>query len=1415
MVSKFLNKHHTHASARWPTVACLGAAPLSRGAKMPDGLGWLNALMATHPQYADFYCPLTNVIMFDPVIAEDGLTYERSAIERHLKTHDTSPCVRMSTGGGFVPIGKQLKVNQERKAALERIVRDHNHEDVLLRDRMLSDLPHDGASANDGDDQQSCSVEDVDDDPELSLSPELSMSLPSLAAPPEQPLSGPIGIVVDLHYLQTSFAIPGDASIVHFERALAARCGGGPICARFACDDASHVSGGSAEVTAASPAAGADTSQSAGRRQLHAQMRKQGYELLLAPPRPLTGAHGATDIDMASCILDVARGCSTAAAEAAPCVTASMRAAILVLVAGDADFTSILRRVLLPRCPEPPPLPLPLLLPPQPPPALPAATAAQEASAALAAAAAAAAAAAPSGAANTAEGASVSAGDAGVTKPAGKDEGEGEDEGMEVEVAVEFDEPAPASTSALVLAPASPPSAADASSSTTFGAAAGLRACLLVSEGGIPPSIARFTSAAAAPPSSRRLGEGSGSAAFLDVRHADLLALLPTLVPGIDLRKAKAARDLRRRRERETATRAAQKEEQIEAKRLQKEAEKNAKKLAKKEEEEAKKDAKARELEERKRKRDEERGEKKKILKKEAPATDAQKEKWRVAAAKKGFAVGQRVEAPLLRGGAEGQFDGSWYEGVVVAMEARGVRVRFERSQEWPESTFPDDEIDELEASVFFEVMRPAPPPRPAAFEPMLCHACPLEMHAEGGWWEVELLGASHGPLADPIAQEVTDLDESSERAPLEAEGPITYVVRLLTAPSEGIGVYDATLERLRPGWLWRNCKWSGPWGTGTGNSAGPFVLSGASEVGSSIVELEDGVAVSGGAASSRAKGSKKAAGPRVRAKGGAARKSGKSDEESAMTKLVALYPIGTRIEVMQMDSGLEGAWFEGEVLGHAPPDLCTIRYDELHEGDDSEDEALGGHGEGAAGAKTEAALVGVDAEAAAQSTPSVKTETASGAMEAGTTEAEAMEVQLVSPVDADGEDVGREAAGCNNGHGSGGNGSGGHGNSSGAKGAHHGAKGYTDANGVYWPPLYESHESIERIRPCPAALHGASHDRWIRSLEPGAALDLKYDGGWWAVELIQVLAPGAPLPDPPDGVHRESDPAYWASLPLASLQRDPRLPAPPAAPTLSTSSSAPSMHLIVRAVDFDVEHVCPPLALRPGHVYDAAIGTWSTRPPPQVHIVPGRRGSKGSKGSKGQGGEAASSKAKGSKAAAAVAAPAAPRATSSDGSRIEKLPPGWREQLHHANTKTYPTFHGPNGEKVRSIAEAIRMHDEASGDGARIGGMPGGEPSQSPTQFALGTKRKGVDGSSWEVDLAGGFQIWVPSAGAGTSSRRRGSGSKMVKSADPPEADGREGFPQEGSIEGPAADAAVSEQRAAHAVVNEAGTSIDAMADE
>ncbi len=87
---------------------------------------------------------------------------------------------------------------------------------------------------------------------------------------------------------------------------------------------------------------------------------------------------------------------------------------------------------------------------------------------------------------------------------------------------------------------------------------------------------------------------GGSGGARLDIRHADLLALMPKLVPGIDLREAQAGRERRRRREREAAARAAQKEEQLETRRLQKEAERSAKKRAKKEEGEAKKELKVR-----------------------------------------------------------------------------------------------------------------------------------------------------------------------------------------------------------------------------------------------------------------------------------------------------------------------------------------------------------------------------------------------------------------------------------------------------------------------------------------------------------------------------------------------------------------------------------------------------------------------------------------------------------------------------------------------------------------------------------------------------------------------------------------------------------------------------------------------------
>jgi len=39
----------------------------------------------------DFLCPITHEIMFDPVIAQDGFTYEREAIEKHFTIKKTSP----------------------------------------------------------------------------------------------------------------------------------------------------------------------------------------------------------------------------------------------------------------------------------------------------------------------------------------------------------------------------------------------------------------------------------------------------------------------------------------------------------------------------------------------------------------------------------------------------------------------------------------------------------------------------------------------------------------------------------------------------------------------------------------------------------------------------------------------------------------------------------------------------------------------------------------------------------------------------------------------------------------------------------------------------------------------------------------------------------------------------------------------------------------------------------------------------------------------------------------------------------------------------------------------------------------------------------------------------------------------------
>ena len=77
----------------WPVLVCAaglllwGVQQLVRLARLRgDPSRWWKARMP-----APFLCPITGEVMTDPVSTVDGHTYERTAIERWLRTHDTSP----------------------------------------------------------------------------------------------------------------------------------------------------------------------------------------------------------------------------------------------------------------------------------------------------------------------------------------------------------------------------------------------------------------------------------------------------------------------------------------------------------------------------------------------------------------------------------------------------------------------------------------------------------------------------------------------------------------------------------------------------------------------------------------------------------------------------------------------------------------------------------------------------------------------------------------------------------------------------------------------------------------------------------------------------------------------------------------------------------------------------------------------------------------------------------------------------------------------------------------------------------------------------------------------------------------------------------------------------------------------------
>ncbi len=706
--------------------------------------------------------------------------------------------------------------------------------------------------------------------------------------------AGRVALILDVHYLEAEFSVPADASFARFESALASHCGGGPICARYACD--------------VEP----DGEPLPARQRLHEALRQSGYTLLLAAPRPLSGMPGTTDLDITCCIL-------ASAGRSPPPLPLSSAALprpanVLALVSGDADFSGVLAQVL------PPPRRA----------ATPAST--------------------PMAASDAAS-------------------------------------PAPTSGAAAgAEGGASSPVASPAPLSLTDG----LRACVLVSE----------------------LGSASSSL----VKHVDLLAMLPALVPGIDLRDASLRRERRRRTQAETAAKVMQRERALETKRWAKEEERAAKKRAKAAEVEAKQEVRQREIEEKKRKKEEEKEEKRKLQ--ATIPTSGQRDKWRVLASKKGFAAGLSVEAPLMNGGDGGEFDGSWYSAVIIDCGQKGAKVRFEHLAEMPEGAAPAPmEIHEPAANglpangpsecwVPFEMLRPAPEKTPDRFEGMLTLGTLVEMSAEGGWWEVELLGASAGRWAEPSPTAAPAADGELARAPgaaasppaqgdapasasaeaaadgdseievevdmeveMEAEvevdagaemedagsyapaaaalaaaeaaakaqseraakaaarakaaaeaaervrdevneneltRPIMYTVRLLNAPSEGVGLYEVPLAELRPGWQWKSGRWAGRWGkTLTKAEERKLDALGLKAMNATGDGLEAASPASAGASGpSPAKKQRKMSTAAQRAGSEAV---SEATQALALSKMKALWPLGSKVEVVQSDDGLVG----------------------------------------------------------------------------------------------------------------------------------------------------------------------------------------------------------------------------------------------------------------------------------------------------------------------------------------------------------------------------------------------------------------------------------------------------------------------------------------------------------------------------
>ncbi len=76
----------------------------------------LGVLRTAHKRFfaKSMYCPLLESVLIDPVVATDGFSYERCAIERWLQKKSTSPV----TGKR---LGSRLLANHALRAAIDEL----------------------------------------------------------------------------------------------------------------------------------------------------------------------------------------------------------------------------------------------------------------------------------------------------------------------------------------------------------------------------------------------------------------------------------------------------------------------------------------------------------------------------------------------------------------------------------------------------------------------------------------------------------------------------------------------------------------------------------------------------------------------------------------------------------------------------------------------------------------------------------------------------------------------------------------------------------------------------------------------------------------------------------------------------------------------------------------------------------------------------------------------------------------------------------------------------------------------------------------------------------------------------------------------------------------------------------------------